>query len=313
MLCFCYCLADLGHFWPMNPGWGKSRHPDPGWTILSIFSFTYDFWCCSDGKKSDRDKKIQDQQPFYLLFVLPFLFLLKTWHYNYNSNICIHSEITKKKSGKINNVIVISSMTTIQGLTKDTRKPAVTCLYNVTMGGTDVVDLIMSHNSVRWKSNRWTMSTLAYLLDTAAVNSNTLSGLHPGKTKPKAREFRLELVADLVLPHMRRRLENPRIQKHIKMKAELYMGELSKCSEVTDRGVPRILPWGMNILGLPPPPQPGSGNFFHHIWDVYPGSWLLPIPDPGSKNRNKRECLKKIAHDARAVVRSGMVKNHDPG
>jgi hypothetical protein len=24
------------------------------------------------------------------------------------------------------------------------------------------------------------------------------------------------------------------------MKAELYMGELSKCSEVTDRGVPRI-------------------------------------------------------------------------
>jgi len=240
MLCFCYCLADLGHFWPMNPGWGKSRHPDPGWTILSIFSFTYDFWCCSDGKKSDRDKKIQDQQPFYLLFVLPFLFLLKTWHYNYNSNICIHSEITKKKSGKINNVIVISSMTTIQGLTKDTRKPAVTCLYNVTMGGTDVVDLIMSHNSVRWKSNRWTMSTLAYLLDTAAVNSNTLSGLHPGKTKPKAREFRLELVADLVLPHMRRRLENPRIQKHIKMKAELYMGELSKCSEVTDRGVPRI-------------------------------------------------------------------------
>lgn len=164
------CCVFVIVFWPMNPGWGKSRHPDPGWTILSIFSFTYDFWCCSDGKKSDRDKKIQDQQPFYLLFVLPFLFLLKTWHYNYNSNICIHSEITKKKSGKINNVIVISSMTTIQGLTKDTRKPAVTCLYNVTMGGTDVVDLIMSHNSVRWKCNHWTMSTLAYLLDTAAVN-----------------------------------------------------------------------------------------------------------------------------------------------
>jgi hypothetical protein len=39
----------------------------------------------------------------------------------------------------------------------------------------------------------------------------------------------------------------------------------------------------------------------------------MTFTHPGSKNRNKRECLKKIAHDARAVVRSGMGKNHDPG
>ncbi len=30
------------------------------------------------------------------------------------------------------------------------------------------------------------------------------------------------------------------------------------------------------------------------IWDVYPGSWFLPIPDPGSKNSNKRKGWKKI-------------------
>ncbi len=30
------------------------------------------------------------------------------------------------------------------------------------------------------------------------------------------------------------------------------------------------------------------------IRDVYPGSWFLPIPDPGSKNSNKRERWKKI-------------------
>ncbi len=29
------------------------------------------------------------------------------------------------------------------------------------------------------------------------------------------------------------------------------------------------------------------------IRDVYPGSWFLPIPDPGSKNSNKREGWKK--------------------
>jgi hypothetical protein len=30
------------------------------------------------------------------------------------------------------------------------------------------------------------------------------------------------------------------------------------------------------------------------IRDVYPGSLFLPIPDPGSKNSNKREGEKKI-------------------
>ncbi len=29
------------------------------------------------------------------------------------------------------------------------------------------------------------------------------------------------------------------------------------------------------------------------IRDVYPGSWFLPIPDPGSKNGNKRDGWKK--------------------
>ncbi len=30
------------------------------------------------------------------------------------------------------------------------------------------------------------------------------------------------------------------------------------------------------------------------IRDVYPGSWFLPIPNPGSKNSNKREGRKQI-------------------
>ncbi len=39
-------------------------------------------------------------------------------------------------------------------------------------------------------------------------------------------------------------------------------------------------------------------NFFNicsvlRIWDVYPGSWFLPIPDPISKNSYKREGWKK--------------------
>jgi hypothetical protein len=142
-----------------------------------------------------------------------------------DSNINIHSEIVKKKSGQIHNVLVISTMYPILGLTKDNQKPAIVNLYNVTMGGTDIVDLLMTHKTVRWKSNRWNMSSFAFMLDTAVVNANTIAGLHDGMTKPDTRDFRYELVAQLVLPHIRRRLVSRGIQKHIRTKAQLYMGK----------------------------------------------------------------------------------------
>jgi hypothetical protein len=141
-----------------------------------------------------------------------------------DSNINIHSEIVKKKSGKLNNVLLISTVVPILGLTKDNQKPALTNLYNITMGGTDIVDQLIAHKTVRWKSDRWTMSPLAYMLDTAAVNANTIAGLQEGKKKPDTREFRYQLVADLVIPHIRRRIKSPGIQTRVKNKARDYLG-----------------------------------------------------------------------------------------
>lgn len=146
--------------------------------------------------------------------------------FDMDSNINIHSEITKKRSGKLNNVLLISSLTPILGLTKDNKKPALINLYNTTMGGTDIVDMLIQSKTVRWKSDRWTMSALAYMLDTAAVNANTIAGLQEGRTKPDTRDFRYELVADLVIPHIRRRLAGPGIQTRIKDKARDYLGKL---------------------------------------------------------------------------------------
>ena len=113
----------------------------------------------------------------------------------------------------------------ILGKTVDTGKPAIINLYNLTMGGTDIVDQLMSHKTVRWKSDRWTMSALAFILDTCAVNATTISGLRLGVTKPDTREFRFKLIHDLVAPHIRRRLNFPGIQTRIKMKAKDYLGK----------------------------------------------------------------------------------------
>jgi hypothetical protein len=46
-------------------------------------------------------------------------------------------------------VLILTSVDPILGLTKDTGKPAIVNYYNLTMGGTDVVDQRMFHKTVR--------------------------------------------------------------------------------------------------------------------------------------------------------------------
>jgi hypothetical protein len=128
--------------------------------------------------------------------------------------------------GSLNNVLLMTSVVPILGRTRDTGKPAIVNYYNLTMGGTDIVDQLMAHKTVRWKSNRWTMSSLAFILDTCAVNATTISGLHERAAKPDTRAFRFQLVHDLVVPHMLRRMKMPGIQSRIKTKARDYLGKL---------------------------------------------------------------------------------------
>jgi hypothetical protein len=120
----------------------------------------------------------------------------------------------------------MTSVVPIVGRTKDNHKPAIVNYYNMTMGGTDIVDQLMASKSVRWKSNRWTMSALAFMLDTSAVNAITIAGQQEGRDKPPdSRAFRFQLVHDLVVPHIRRRMFLPGIHTRIKNKARDYLGK----------------------------------------------------------------------------------------
>jgi hypothetical protein len=63
----------------------------------------------------------------------------------------------------------------IVGKTRDAkRKPAILTRYDNGMGGCDRVDQLMAAKTVRFKSKRWPMSCLAYMLDTARVNARTV-------------------------------------------------------------------------------------------------------------------------------------------
>ena len=88
--------------------------------------------------------------------------------YAYNKDIksLLVSYVVKKKSG-VRNVLVLSTMHKNALTTKDERKkPHVINFYDRTKGGVDVMDMMASTYTVKFKSRRWTMNALAYILDT---------------------------------------------------------------------------------------------------------------------------------------------------
>ena len=96
--------------------------------------------------------------------------------YTYNTDIksVLVSYVIKTKPG-VKNVLVLSSMHRNALTTRDERKkPHVITFYDRTKGGVDVMDMMAGIHTTRFKSRRWTMNALAYVLDTERTNMFTL-------------------------------------------------------------------------------------------------------------------------------------------
>ena len=84
------------------------------------------------------------------------------------------SYVVKKKSGK-RNILMLTTMHKSVKITRDSRKkPNVITLYDCTKGGVDVMDMISSNLSTRIQSRRWPLNALAFVLDTARSNAQTI-------------------------------------------------------------------------------------------------------------------------------------------
>ena len=92
------------------------------------------------------------------------------------------SYVAKKKRGW-KNVLVLSSMHRSGSVTNDARKkPDVIVFYDQAKGGVDVMDQMAGCFTTRFKSHRWTMNALSYVLDTVRTNMNTLwNEMNPDK------------------------------------------------------------------------------------------------------------------------------------
>lgn len=79
--------------------------------------------------------------------------------------LCGYTTNSKSKGKK--NVLVLSTMRPLMGITKDDNrlKPAIIKLYDFTEGGTDVMDMKMGRYSSKAMTRRWTMVHFYFILD----------------------------------------------------------------------------------------------------------------------------------------------------
>ena len=128
--------------------------------------------------------------------------------YQSNGDAMLVSYVDKKKKGK-KNIVVLKTMHTSVGVTKDQRvKPSVHTFYDHTKGWVDVVDLVSSHNTTKMKNRRWPINALAFVLDTVRTNAKTMLAESSNPATPSLFEFTYSLGKLLVLPHLQRRYQD---------------------------------------------------------------------------------------------------------
>ena len=83
-----------------------------------------------------------------------------------DEKILLVSYIDEKRSGK-RNVVVLSTLYDEVRVTKnERRKPDIHKLYDHTKGALDVADLISTSCTTKIKNKRWSINSLAFILDT---------------------------------------------------------------------------------------------------------------------------------------------------
>ena len=119
-------------------------------------------------------------------------------------SLCTYKAKSKSKGKK--NVLVLSTMRPLMGITCDDgkQKAAIIKFYDFKKGGTDVMDQKISKYSCKLLTHRWTMIHFFFLMDTIRCNAIVL---HAIKHKKPLRKFNSsdtgwELALSLVRPFM---------------------------------------------------------------------------------------------------------------
>ena len=95
------------------------------------------------------------------------------------------------------------------------KKPLSYKIYDYTKGGIDIPDQRMGSYTTKYKTRKWTLVALSYVLDMARINSQAIYVISNAKEDVDSFEFGLELMKALVKPNMDIHLARGSLSKHL--------------------------------------------------------------------------------------------------
>lgn len=132
---------------------------------------------------------------------------------------------------KNKNVLLISTLHHDDTVNQETQKPDMIHAYNSTKGGTDTFDQLCHSYTTARKTNRWPMRVFFGILDGSGINARILLTFAKPEIKQTRRTFLKDLGKELVMPFLRKRLEQITLRRTLRQSI-------------------------MQILNEPPPPAP---------------------------------------------------------
>lgn len=123
----------------------------------------------------------------------------------------------------------------------DVGKPEIIAYYNRTKGGVDTLDEKCSRFSSSRRTRRWPMAVFFQMLDISVANSHIIytSGLNNAELSTG--NFLKMLAKELVTPHMKRKLANPRVPFEIKLGIKRIIGPGQEMEEARTANEEEIL------------------------------------------------------------------------
>ena len=124
----------------------------------------------------------------------------------------LSSYTVQAKSKSIKNVVILPTTRPMHSCTKDFNKSnsQIFKFYDLTKGGTDIVDQMNNYFTTRAKSLRWAMIVLFYMLDTARINAKTIWCIKNGIDHQELQSYNYgwDLAKTFTIPHLIRREVN---------------------------------------------------------------------------------------------------------
>lgn len=153
-----------------------------------------------------------------------------------DEKVTLISHVPKKNKS----VVLLSTMHYSKEMDPDSGLPEIIAFYNTTKGGVDCLDMKCANFTSGRRTRRWPLAIFYRILDISMANAFVLYNCYPDTVPAKRFDFIKDLGMKLIMPHIQRRSENPRLEKNLKTLIRSVIGKqndsgLSLTDNMTDR------------------------------------------------------------------------------